>query len=113
MTYYIFDTEADALSVEQHIVDNVRAWVTVNVPEALSEDGQKLRGRNAATGEFVDVYTTKWAIPMQTSSGQWVIEKPTAEKTAPIPVEVFLADVAAEEVEYDSAWFLFEEESTT
>lgn len=104
MLYYIFTTEQEALAAEQRIVDNVRTWVQANVPEALSEDGQSLRGRNAATLEFVDVYTTRWAIPFQIPSGQWVFLKPTTEKTAPIPVEVFINAVAADEAEFDPSW---------
>ena len=105
MTYYVFNTEAEALSAEQQIVDNVRNWVAANVPDALSADGTKLRGRNAKTGEFVDAFTTRWAIPQQIADGRWVFTKPTPEKTAPIPVEVFLQNVVAAESAYDVAWF--------
>lgn len=106
MIYYVFNTEAEALSAEQQIVDNVRSWVATNVPEALSADGTKLRGRNAKTGEFVDAFTSRWAIPKQTNDGSWVFTKPTQEKTAPIPVEVFIADIEATEEEYNDAWFV-------
>ena len=106
MTYYIFNTEAEALSAEQQIVNNVRNWVISNVPGALSEDGTKLRGRNAKTGEFVDAFTTRWAIPRQIIDGRWVFEKPTSEKTEPIPVSVFIANIVSEETEYDDGWFI-------
>lgn len=109
MIYYIFNTEQEALAAEQQIVDNVRLWVAANVPEALSEDGLKLRGRNAKTGEFTDAYTTRWAIPQQIVGGRWVFAKPTVEKTAPIPVEVFINNIIAEEIEYESNWFQTEE----
>lgn len=105
MIYYVFNTEAEALSAEQQIVDNVRNWVAANVPDALSADGTKLRGRNAKTGEFVDAFTTRWAIPQQIADGRWVFTKPTQEKTAPIPVAVFVANVIASETEYDAAWW--------
>ena len=106
MIYYVFNTETEALSAEQQIVDNVRNWVAANVPEALSEDGTKLRGRNAKTGEFVDAFTTRWAIPQQIADGRWVFTKPTQEKTSPVPVEVFIGNVEATEEEYKDTWFV-------
>ena len=106
MIYYIFNTEQEALAAEQQIVDNVRQWVVANVPDALSEDGLKLRGRNAKTGEFTDAYTTRWAVPQQIVDGRWVFTKPTAEKTSPIPVEVFINGITASENEYNSDWFI-------
>lgn len=109
MIYYIFNTEQEALVVEQQIVDNVRQWVAANVPDALSEDGTKLRGRNAKTGELTDIYTTRWAIPQQILDGRWVFAKPTAEKTAPIPIEVFITGIVSEEAAYDANWFPQEE----
>lgn len=105
MIYYVFNTEAEALSAEQQIVDNVRNWVAANVPDALSADGTKLRGRNAKTGEFVDAFTTRWAIPKQTNDGRWVFEMPVAERTAPVPISVALDGVIADEVDYDPSWF--------
>lgn len=105
MTYYVFNTEAEALSAEQQIVDNVRNWVAANVPEALSEDGTKLNGRNAKTGEFVDVFTTRWAIPQQIADGRFVFTKPTQAKTSPIPVEVFISGVVSIEEEHNETWF--------
>jgi len=105
MIYYIFNTEQEALAAEQQIVDNVRQ-VEANVPDALSEDGLKLRGRNAKTGEFTDAYTTRWAVPQQILDGRWVFAKPTEEKTAPIPVEAFTNGVIANENEYNSDWFI-------
>ena len=109
MIYYIFNTEQEALAAEQQIVDNVRQWVAANVPDALSEDGLKLRGRNAKTGEFTDAYTTRWADPQQIVDGRWVFTKPTAEKTAPIPVAVFINGIVAEEAIRDENWFEQEE----
>lgn len=106
MIYYIFNTESEALATEQQIVDNVKNWILVNVPEALSPDGTKLRGRNAATGQLVDVYTTRWAIPQQINSGLWVFPKPTIDKTTPIPVEVFTEGISVLENNYDPAWFI-------
>lgn len=105
MTYYLFETESAAIAAEQQIVDNVRQWVAANAPAALSEDGTKLKGRNAATGELVNVYTERWAIPQQTAAGQWVFPKPTAEQAGPIPLTAFIAGIVATEEEYDAAWF--------
>ena len=104
MKYYIFNNELEAITTEQQIVDNVRNWLTVNAPDALSSHG-KLRGRNAATKELVDIYTERWAIPIKTIDNKWVFPKPTIEKTSPIPVEFFLQDIIANEIEYNSNWF--------
>lgn len=105
MIYYIFNSEQEAVTTEQQIVDNAKNWLLSNSPQSLSPDGNKLRGRNAATGEFVEVYTEKWAVPQQTIDGKWVFLKPTQIKTSPIPVEVFLNNIIADEIEYDSSWF--------
>lgn len=105
MIYYVFNTEQEALSAEEQIVTNVRAWVTINVPDALSSDGSKLRGRNAQTGEFVDIYTTRWAIPQQITDGRWVFIKPTNDKTSPIPASIFIGNITAVEEEYNETWF--------
>lgn len=106
MIYYVFNREDEALSAEQQIVYNVKNWVAENVPDALSADGTKLRGRNAKTGKLVDAFTTRWAIPKQTNDGRWVFTKPTQEKTSPIPVEVFINNISAIEEEYDEYWFV-------
>lgn len=108
MIYYVFNTEAEAQSAEQQIVDNVRNWVAANVPDALSADGIKLRGRNAKTGEFVDAFTNRWAIPTRIADGRWVFQKPTQEKTEPIPVAVFTGGIVATEEEANGAWFVTE-----
>lgn len=105
MLFYVFNLEEDANAAAQLIIDNVRNWVSSNVPAALSEDGTKLRGRNAATTALVDVYTERWAFPAQTVDNRWVFLKPTEEKTAPIPLAVFIAGITAAEEEYDPAWF--------
>jgi len=105
MLFYVFNVEEDANAAAQLIIDNVRNWVSNNLPEALSADGNKLRGRNAATNELVDVYTTRWAVPVQTVDNRWVFLKPTQEKTTPIPLAVFIAGITAAEEEYNPAWF--------
>lgn len=105
MTYYIFNTQNEAVLAEQQIVDNVKAWLAENSPDALSADGTKLRGRNAKTGELVDIYTVRWAVPMQITDGRWVFIKPTSDKTSPVPVEIFLANITANEAEYQNSWF--------
>lgn len=105
MIYYIFNSQSEANLAEQKIVDNIRNWVSINAPDALSEDGTKLKGRNASTGQLVEVYTERWAIPQQTNDNKWVFPKPTIEKTSPIPVEIFLQNINAIEVDYNSEWF--------
>lgn len=105
MMFYVFNTESAAVAAEATIVTNVRQWVAANVPNALSGDGERLRGRNASTGEFVEVYTDRWAIAIKTAAGKWVFAKPTQDKTDPIPVDVFTAGVAASEADYNAAWF--------
>lgn len=105
MMFYVFPTLAAANAAADAIAENVRGWVANNVPDALSSDGQKLRGRSASSGAFVDVYTVKWATPAKTATGLFVFEKPTQAKTAPIPVGVFVFAIDADEAEYDAAWF--------
>lgn len=109
MIYYIFDNESEALLAEQQIIENIKNWVLFHVPDALSPDGKKLRGRNAATGELVDIYTERWAVPLQTTDNKWVFPKPTIEKTTPIPVEVFIANIVANEIESNSVVLLTNE----
>lgn len=103
--HYVFSSQSAAVLAEAKIVANVQRWVSERVPDALSEDGTKLRGRNAATGQFDDVYTERWAIPVQRQDGKWVFLKPTAEQTAPIPLEVFVEGVTAATEEYSPNWF--------
>lgn len=103
--FFSFTAKAAADAAADAIVENVRAWLEVNAPSALSEDGSKLRGRNAGTGELVDVFTDCWAVPQQTLAGKWVFPKPTQDKTAPIPVSVFLAGIQATEAEWQASWF--------
>lgn len=111
MLFYSFDTEQEALTAAEQIIDNVRSWALEYSPAALSEDQQKLRGRNAATNELVDVYTVRWALPFQIPTGKWVFLKPTQAKTNPIPVGVFIAGIiGATDVEYDANWFETENE---
>ena len=105
MTFYVFATKSAADAANDRITENVRQFVAANVPDALSDDGERLRGRKADTGSLVDVYTERWADPMQIADGRWVFAKPTQAKTAPLPVAVFLAGVTADEAEYDEAWF--------
>lgn len=105
MICFVFDSEQMAVAANDRIGANVRDWVLQNVPGALSADGERLRGRNAATGQFVDVFTERWAVPQNTTSGRWVFPKPMQNETFPIPVQVFVNGINAEEAEYDPAWF--------
>ena len=103
--FFVFSTEVAAVASEAAIVANVQNWLRQNAPDSLSEDGESLRGRNASSGELVNVYTDRWAVPRCTNDGRWVFAKPTDQKTAPIPAAVFLAGVVANEADYDPAWF--------
>lgn len=105
MIYYTFQDEAAAIIAEQQICNNVLAWCAANVPEALSADGTKVRCRNAATGQYEDVYTERWAIPEQINDGRWVFQKPTESSIAPIELAVVLNGVTASEAEADPAWW--------
>jgi hypothetical protein len=105
MIHYVFPNPDTATAAADAIAQNVRDWLAKNVPDALSSDGQKLRGRIASSGAFVDVYTLRWATPELTASGLYVFEKPTQQKTSPIPVGVFLSGIVADEAEYDPTWF--------
>ena len=100
MTYYFFDNEQDALNTEQKITENIKNWVIDNAPDALNEDGISLKGKNHKTGEWdSSVLTDKWAIPELTSTGKWVFIKPIQEKISPIPINIVLEGVTAEEKE--------------
>ena len=103
MIYYTFLTREAADSANDLIASNVRQWVAEHVPEALS--GEHLRSRRASDGAFVDVLTVRWGEPLLTSTGLWVFVAPTQEKTSPIPVEVFVSGIAAEQTPFDAAWF--------
>jgi hypothetical protein len=105
MTFYVFDSQASAVAAEAKIVANVRAWLAANAPDALTADGDGVRGRNAATHELVNVATQQWAIPVETVAGKWVFEKPVDAKTLPIPAAVFTAGIVAREAEYRQDWF--------
>jgi hypothetical protein len=105
MKFYVFDSESEAIAAEAKIVENVRAWLEANAPDALAADGDGVLGRNAATHELVNVATQRWAIPIETVAGKWVFEKPVDSKTLPIPAAVFTAGVVASEAEYQQDWF--------
>jgi hypothetical protein len=105
MKFYTFDTEADAVAAVDAITANVRAWLVANAPDALTPDGDGVRGRNAATRQLVNVATRRWAIPQETVVGKWVFEKPVDAKTAPIPSAVFTAGINASEADYQADWF--------
>jgi hypothetical protein len=104
MTFYVFQTQEEAEAAESQIVENIKSWVQENRPEAVTEDG-RLRGRNAKTGELVDVFTTRWATPALTATGVWVFAKPTQDRTSPIPVDKVLQGISATESEQDREWF--------
>lgn len=105
MLFYVFDSEQDANAVLELIASNVRAWLRQHSPDALSADGNGVRGRNAATGGLTDVVTQRWAVPELTSGGKWVFAVPTQRQTSPIPVSAFTSGIEAPTAEYDPAWF--------
>lgn len=102
--FYVFSTEANAIAAEQLIVENVRQWVEANAPDALTPENW-LRGRNAANGQLNENCTTRWAVPVQVLSGQWIFEKPTADRTRPVPIETVLQGIIADESMASPAWF--------
>ena len=111
MIYYVFDTEAEAITAENTIVTNIKIWVQTYSPDAITPDGNSLRGRNAKTGELVDHYTTRWAIPKQRLDQKWVFEKPTQSALGPIPLSIVINGIMATEEEYDTSWFPEPEET--
>lgn len=104
MIYYVFNTEAEAIAAENTIVTNIKTWVQTYSPDAIGPDGNSLRGRNAKTGELVDNYTTKWAIPKQRLDDKWVFEKPTQNALGPVPLASVINGITAIEEEFSSDW---------
>jgi len=105
MIFYVFDTEAEAIDTENIIVANIKIWVQTYLPDAIAPDGNSLRGRNAKTGELVNNYTTKWAIPKERLDGKWVFEKPTQNALGPVPLDSVINGVSATEEEFQTDWF--------
>lgn len=105
MIFYVFDTEAEAITTENTIVTNIKTWVQTYSPDAIGPDGNSLKGRNAKTGELVEVYTIKWAIPKQRLDEKWVFEKPTQSALGPVPLASVINGITATEEEYNEAWF--------
>ena len=105
MIFYVFDTEAEAITAENTIVTNIKTWVQTYSPDAIGPDGNSLKGRNAKTGELVDNYTTKWAIPKQRLDEKWVFEKPTQNALGPIPLESVINGIFSIEEEFQIGWF--------
>lgn len=77
MSYYLFQTEQDAISADLQIVQNVYQFALQNVPERVSEAPLGLFGYNAKTGALVTNggLTTNWAKPTECEEG-WVIPVP-------------------------------------
>ena len=105
MIYYVFDTEAEAIVAENTIVTNIKTWAQTYSPDAIGPDGNSLRGRNAKTGELVDNYTIKWAIPRERVDGKWVFEKPTQNALGPIPIAAVIETLSLNEENYQESWF--------
>lgn len=104
MIFYVFDTEAEAIVAENTIVTNIKTWVQTYSPDAIGPDGNSLKGRNAKTGELVNNYTTKWAIPKERLDGKWVFEKPTQSALGPVPLPSVINGITATEEEYNESW---------
>ena len=105
MIFYVFETEAEAIAAENTIVTNIKTWVQTYSPDAIGPDGNSLKGRNAKTGELVDNYTTRWAIPKERLDGKWVFEKPTQNALGPVPLASVINGTTATEEEYNESWF--------
>lgn len=105
MIFYVFDTEAEAIAAENTIVTNIKTWVQTYSPDAIAPDGNSLKGRNAKTGELVDNYTTKWAIPKERLDGKWVFQKPTQNALGPIPLAAVINGISTTEENYSRSWF--------
>jgi len=105
MIFYVFDTEAEAIAAENTIVTNIKTWVQTYSPDAIDSEGNSLRGRNAKTGELVDIYTSKWAIPVKRLDDKWAFQKPTQSALGPIPLANVINGITATEEEFSSGWF--------
>ena len=105
MIFYVFDTEAEAITAEDTIVTNIKTWVETYSPDAIGPDGNSLKGRNAKTGELVNNYTTKWAMPKERLDGKWIFQKPTQTALGPIPLASVINGITATEEEYNKYWF--------
>ena len=105
MIFYVFDTEAEAIVAENTIVTNIKTWVQTYSPDAIGPDGNSLKGRNAKTGELVNNYTTKWAMPKERLDGKWIFQKPTQTALGPIPLASVINGITATEEEYNKSWF--------
>jgi hypothetical protein len=105
MIFYVFDTEADEIAAAHTVVTNIKTWVQTYSPDAIGPDGNSLRGRNAKTGELVDNYTTKWAIPKERLDGKWVFEKPTQSSLGPVSLDSAINGISATEEEFQLDWF--------
>lgn len=105
MIFYVFETEAEAIAAENTIVTNIKTWVQAYSPDAIAPDGNSLKGRNAKTGELVNHYTTRWAVPNQRLDGKWVFEKPTQSALGPVPLASVTNGVSAIEEEFQRDWF--------
>jgi hypothetical protein len=92
--YLIFPSEEEALTAEATICENIRNWVSMAVPEAVTEDGA-IRSRSANDGNFTDAVTTRWAIPRETASGLWAFLAPSQESINPVPLEVAMNGISA------------------
>lgn len=104
-SFLVFPTKQDAEQAEARITGNVRQWVTQALPEAIAPNGHLL-GRNAATGDFDSATTSCWDLPRALADGRFAILKPTAERVAPIPLDVVLDGITTAEItqaDYEAA----------
>ena len=104
MIFYVFDTEAEAITAENTIVTNIKTWVETYSPSVVV-NGEAIKGRRPKTGEITNATTNKWADPKQRLDGKWVFQKPTDSNVTPIPLSSVIANVTANEEEFSSDWF--------
>ena len=104
MIFYVFDTEAEAIAAENTIVSNIKTWVETYSPSVVV-NGEAIKGRRPSTGEVVFATTSKWADPKQRLDEKWVFEKPQDHNVTPIPLSSVIANVTANEEQFNSDWF--------
>jgi hypothetical protein len=94
MSYYIFNTEQEALDAENLICSNIRNYVITLSPDLVTLNGE-IRSRSAKTRELTDAVTSRWAVPRITNDGKWAFPVPTQQEIYPVPLDNVLIDITA------------------
>jgi hypothetical protein len=92
-SYYVFDTEQEAINAELHIQQ------LGNFP---------LQGINAATGQpEQEGLTTAWAVPQERLDGKWVLHRVPENlcNQHPGAIEQFIANHTFTVEDYSPDWF--------